>query len=77
MDSGFNCLNSIEMIDARAVVRGDQPAWQIIKINKITPRALSLVAPLSPTEILIAGGRGIRGKLGDGYVFNLQTKSVS
>ena len=31
-------LNSIEMIDARAVVRGDQPAWEIITINEISPR---------------------------------------
>ena len=61
------------MIDARAVVRGDQPAWEIITINKIKPRWYPLVAPLSPTEILIAGGDGY----GDGYVFNLQTKSVS
>ena len=65
------------MIDARAVVRGDQPAWEIITINQIKPREYSLVAPLSQTEILIAGGNRYGNFFGDGYVFNLQTKSVS
>ena len=66
-------LNSIEMIDAGAVVRGDQPAWEFITLKQISPRQFALVAPFSPSEILIAGG----ARCGDGFVVNLETKSVS
>ena len=44
-------------------------------LDQIWPRATPLLAPLSDTEVLITGGeRGVEFK--DGYVFNLNYKSV-
>ena len=70
-------LNSIEIIDARGLVNRDQVRWEIIELGIITPRLCPLVAPISSTEVLIIGGRYGRNTYGDGYVFNLNDRSVS
>ena len=71
-------MNSIEIIDARSVVRRDQASWEIIEPALITPRMYPLVAPFSTTEVFIAGGytEGLRFSFGDGFLFDLNDKSV-
>ena len=78
--NGFS-MNSIECLDAGALIRGLQVTWQLISLSKgrLSRRSATLVAPFSQTEIIILGGLVKEGKppLGDGYILNTQDMSLA
>ena len=67
----------MEMLKLDKFFSGVLVAWEIIELNQITPRTCPLVAAFSATEVFIAGGMASYDKCGDGFVFNLNDKSVN
>ena len=71
-------INTIESLNARKLINGDQASWCAFNLTsgQITPRRLSLVAPIDRNEIAILGGNSEDGNLGDVIVLNTQTKTA-
>ena len=76
-NAGF--LNSIERLDASAVVSGRSARWEIVKLsagNTIPARGVPLVAPWSSNEVIYLGGIDAGICKGDGHVINFETGTV-
>ena len=72
-------LNSIETLDAEALVSGQSVKWHIIKLNEgyLSARYSAVVASISDSEIMILGGcYGFESFLGDGYIFNTDSMKL-
>ena len=71
-------FNSIQMLRLDKFFSGVPVAWEIIELYQITPRYYPVIAPFSATEVFIAGGYVSNGDYcGDGFVFNLNDKSIN
>ena len=72
-------LDSVERLDASAVVGGRTTRWENVTFeagNSIPARGVPLLAPWSSDEVIYMGG--IVGGVckGDGYVVNMTTRTV-
>ena len=59
-------------------ILADTIKWEKIVISEfvLTPRTHPLITNISETEILILGGLGYGGKLGDGHIFDTTTNTI-
>ena len=75
--NGSGSLNSIEKINARAVINGSQTNWELIEFkSKIQPRSYTLAAKIDDFEIAILGGQSSKGNLGEVLLFNTESSKV-
>ena len=67
-------LNTIERLDVQNILTG---SWEIVNVLSVVPARMNpLIAPITPTEIAILGGSTLDSKLGDGYLFNVESGTV-
>ena len=77
--AGAAFLDSIERLDASAVVAGRAAKWENVRLeagNSLPARGLPLVAPWSSDEIIYLGGIQAGSCKGDGYVVNVVRGTV-
>ena len=72
-------LDSVERLDASAVVSGRSTEWEIVQFeagNAIPARGVPMVAPFSADEIIYMGGLMNGSCQGDGYIVNVVSGTV-
>ena len=80
--SGINSsgmLDSIERLDASAVVEGRTTRWEVVQLeagNRIPARGVPLVAPWSTDEVIYCGGISVGICQGDGYIVNFSNGTI-
>ena len=76
MDGPNSFLNTLERLDAHAILSGQPPpqSWEEVRVtdpNTFVPRRNPLMAPLNDSQILIIGGYCVRNYYkGQGLIFD-------